>query len=142
MPPAIGQATSSTWDKIRAGEAPAVGSFDRPADPSARPGRKPFANSSGANAPMSDSSASPSAREGFGRPSNLSSRDLDIKIDTLGSKKGDLGSRGEIYGLDGAVEERDKERAQERREFEMLMEKERNAGGAGGKEDGFELGKW
>ena len=91
---------------------------------------------------MSDSAASPSAHEGFGRPSNLSTRDLDIKIDTLASKKGDLGSRGEIYGLGGAVEERDRERAKEKREFEMLMEKERNAGGAGGREDGFEKGKW
>lgn len=67
---------------------------------------------------------------------------MTAKIDTLGSKKGDLGSRGEIYGPGGAVEERDRERAKEKREFEMLMEKERNAGGAGGREDGFEKGKW
>jgi len=91
---------------------------------------------------MSDSSASPSARQGFGRPSNLSSQDLDIKIDSLGSKAGDLGGRGEISGLAGAVEERDRERERERREFEMLMDKERNAGKANGKEDGFEVGKW
>jgi hypothetical protein len=91
---------------------------------------------------MSDSRAAPDSRQSFGQPTNLSSQDLDIKIDTLGSKAGDLGSKGEIYGLAGTVQERDREREREKREFEMLVEKERNAGSQNGREDGFEVGKW
>lgn len=72
----------------------------------------------------------------------MSSDDLDINIDSLGSKAGGLGARGEISGLDGAVSERDQQREKERREFEMLVEKERRAGGSNGREDGFDTGKW
>lgn len=111
----IRQATASTWDRIRAGKSLKSDGSD---------------SSSSLNEP------------GFGQPTNLTAKDLDIKIDSLGSRAGDLGRTGKPLGLGGAVEERDQERERERREFEILVEQERNAGSVAGKEDGFEVGRW